>query len=99
MLPGYLQGIYDWNEINIDLVKLCRVYGHRLIISNVIKIDTKNNLVFLENRPSINYDFLSINLGIKTDSSKIKGAEKLFKLKPISSIKENFDKLLNLIKL
>ena len=95
MLPGYLQGIYDWNEINIDLVKLCRVYGHRLIISNVIKIDTKNNLVFLENRPSINYDFLSINLGIKTDSSKIKGAEKnCLKLKPISSIKENFDKLL-----
>ena len=95
MLPGYLQGIYDWNEINIDLVKLCRVYGHRLIISNVIKIDTKNNLVFLENRPSINYDFLSINLGIKTDSSKIKGAEKnCLKLKPISSIRENFDKLL-----
>ena len=95
MLPGYLQGIYDWNEINIDLVKLCRVYGHRLIISNVIKIDTKNNLVFLENRPSINYDYLSINLGIKTDSSKIKGAEKnCLKLKPISSIKENFDKLL-----
>ena len=95
MLPGYLQGIYEWNEINIDLVKLCRAYGHRLIISNVIKIDTKNNLVFLENRPSINYDFLSINLGIKTDSSKIKGAEKnCLKLKPISSIKENFDKLL-----
>ena len=38
MIPGYLQGIYDWNEINIDLVKLCRVYGHRLIISNVIKL-------------------------------------------------------------
>ena len=95
MLPGYLQGIYDWKEINIDLAKLCRVYGHRLIISNVIKIDTKNNLVFLENRPSINYDYLSINLGIKTDSSKIKGAEKnCLKLKPISSIKENFDKLL-----
>ena len=37
MIPGYLQGIYDWNEINIDLVKLCRVYGHRLIISNIIK--------------------------------------------------------------
>ena len=89
MIPGYLQGIYDWNEINIDLVKLCRVYGHRLIISNIIKIDTKNNLVFLENRPSINYDFLSINLGIKTDSSKIKGAEKnCLRLKPISSIKK-----------
>mgnify|MGYP000026190325 FL=1 len=95
MIPGYLQGIYDWNEINIDLVKLCRVYGHRLIMSNIIKIDTKNNSVFLENRPSINYDFLSINLGIKTDSSKIKGAEKnCLRLKPISSIKENFDKLL-----
>ena len=34
MVPGYLQGIYDWNEINIDLVKLCRVYGCLLYTSD-----------------------------------------------------------------
>ena len=94
MVPGYLQGIYKWEEINFDLVKLCRVYGHRLIIANITKINTKNKSVYLENRPKINYDFLSINLGIKSDSSKIKGAEKYcLKLKPISSIKRNFDRL------
>ena len=94
MVPGYLQGIYKWEEINLDLVKLCKVYGHRLIIGSITKINTNSKSIFLVNRPPVNYDLLSINLGIKSDSSKIKGAEKhCLKLKPISSIKENFDKL------
>ena len=96
MIPGYIQGTYDWDNINIDLVKLCGNYNHRLIISDVYKIDVKKKIVYLKGRPEINYDYLSINLGIKSDDSKIIGAsEHCLKLKPISLIKDSINKLLN----
>ena len=65
MVPAYIEGEYKWENINIDLFHLCNHFNHRLIISEIIKIDKKKKIVFLYNRPPINYDILSINLGIK----------------------------------
>ena len=95
MIPGYIQGIYEWDEINIDLMHLCNNFSHRFLIESVTKININQNLVHMENRPSISFDYLSINLGIQSNDKDINGAkENCIKLKPISSIKENINKLL-----
>ena len=87
MVPGFISGVYSWNEVNIDLVKLCNNFSHRLVIAKISKINTKTNTVYLHNRPEIKDDFLSINLGIKSNTDDIEGAELYcIKLKPISLI-------------
>ena len=95
MIPSYIEGNYNWNEINTDLAQLCNNYSHRLIISSITKVDTVKKLVYLKNRPPICYDLLSINLGIQSDKSKIIGSDKFaLQLKPISEIKKTIDKIL-----
>ena len=95
MVPSYIEGNYNWNEINTDLAQLCNNYSHRLIISSITKVDTLKKLVYLKNRPPICYDLLSINLGIQSDKSKIIGSGKFaLQLKPISEIKKTTDKIL-----
>ena len=47
MVPGYIQGSYDWSDINIDLIKLCNNCNHRLIVATVSKIDIKKKINIL----------------------------------------------------
>ena len=76
MVPGYIEGIYNWEEINIDLIQLSYQYNINIIISEVLKISAKENKIFLKNRPPIKFDFLSINLGIRSNiKNNIHGAK------------------------
>ena len=88
MVPGYIEGIYNWEDINIDLIQLSYQYNINIIISEVLKISAKKRKIFLKNRPPIKFDFLSINLGIRSNVNNIHGAkENALFLKPISEIK------------
>ena len=56
-------------------------------------------MIYLEKRPPINYDVLSINLGIISKKNNIIGAVKnTYSLKPISKVKETVDKTLEYFK-
>ncbi len=63
MLPGYIAGHYSWDEVHIDLDRLCRFAGARLIRAEVIGIDRIQRTVLLRDRPPIAYDLLSLNIG------------------------------------
>jgi len=64
MLPGYVAGHYQRNELDIDLVKLARAAGARLILDRAVGIDTESKRVRLADRPDIAYDTLSIDIGV-----------------------------------
>ncbi|MEO1552784.1 MAG: selenide, water dikinase SelD, partial [Pseudomonadota bacterium] len=64
MLPGFVAGHYDRDELDIDLVRLARQSGARLIVDRAIGIDTTRKRVQLATRPDIAYDTLSIDIGI-----------------------------------
>ena len=84
MIPGYIEGIYSWRQTNIDLFKLSMKLNIRFIHSEVINISGENKEIYLKNRPSISYDFLSINCGIKSNYTNIKGAKKFsLSVKPL----------------
>ena len=50
MVPGYIEGIYEWDEINIDLIQLSLKYNINIIVAKVLKISSKENKVFLKDR-------------------------------------------------
>ena len=73
MLPGYIAGHYTYDQIHIDLNRLCSFAGVRLIHASVTQIVPNANasprksgggLIYCDDdRPPIRYDALSIDVG------------------------------------
>lgn len=91
MLPGHIAGAYTHDEVHIDLWRLARATGTRLIHAPATGIDLADRRVAFADRPALNFDTLSIDVGITPDVSGIAGAaEHALLVKPIA---EFLDKL------
>ncbi len=87
MLPGCIAGDYTAEDIHIDVARLARQNGCRLIHAAATGIDRTAKRVLLVDRPPVAYDVLSVNVGITPDLSGIRGAEGLaVPVKPIAGI-------------
>ena len=64
MLPGHVAGHYDRDDLEIDLGKLCRHAGARLILGKVTAIDRAARRVHVPGRGAVAYDVASIDVGI-----------------------------------
>lgn len=64
MLPGLIAGHYRQDQIMIDLVRLARFAGARVILDRAIGIDTATKRIHLANRPPLRYDIASVDIGI-----------------------------------
>ncbi|MBM6579045.1 FAD-dependent oxidoreductase [Microvirga sp. BT689] len=94
MLPGHLAGTYARDEIHIDLERLARAGGARLIRGEAVGFDAGNRRVRLKGGQVLSYDILSIDIGITPDLSGIAGAtEHALVVKPIGSLLERWDRL------
>ncbi len=84
MLPGYVAGHYDYDEVHIDLGPLARFAGARLYHGEVEGIDLGEQLVHVPGRPPVHYDLLSINTGSRPRTIDAPGAlEHALPVKPI----------------
>ena len=63
MLTGYIVGLYDWDDIHIDLALLCAACHVNVIQGEVQKLDVLAQTIQIENRPDLHFDLLSINAG------------------------------------
>ncbi|MCR9279190.1 MAG: selenide, water dikinase SelD [Pseudomonadaceae bacterium] len=63
MLPGYVSGAYDSDSLHIDLLKLCRFAGARLIADEAVALDATSSMLTLAAGADCRYDVLSINIG------------------------------------
>ncbi len=88
MTPGLIENYYDIDEASIDLAKLCKNAESIFINDEVIKLDEKENYIYLKNHPPIKYDILSLNVGSesKTHELEISKGSKIIKVKPISNL-------------
>src|SRR5215472_10301939 len=59
MLPGWIAGHYRFEECHIDLGRLARFAGARLIHDEAIGIDRAQNRILCRAHPPIRWDFLS----------------------------------------
>ncbi len=73
MLPGFVAGHYTREELDIDLVRLSRFAGARLILGHATGIDRDARLIEVEGRPPVSYDYASFDIGITSDMPEIEG--------------------------
>ena len=73
MLPGFVAGHYSREALNIDLVKLARFAGARVILGSAVGLDTTAQLVHVPGRPPIAYDVASVDIGITSDMPDLPG--------------------------
>lgn len=99
MLPGYIAGHYSFDETHIDLGPLSGFAGARFFNDEVIGLDTERRHLICRNRPDINYDVLSIDIGSTPRTSGIAGADdNAIPVKPIDGFLQNWQYFLEGIK-
>jgi selenide,water dikinase len=74
MLPGLIAGHYRRDELMIDLVRLARFAGARVILDRATGIDREARLIHLSGRPPLPYDLAAIDVGITSDLPTLPGA-------------------------
>ena len=95
MLPGFIAGHYSREDLDIDLVRLCRRAGARLTLASATGIDLDRKLVVLDRQAPLSFDTLSINVGISTDCPHIPGfARWAVPAKPLGTLADRWERFL-----
>src|SRR5690242_12982404 len=84
MLPGFVAGLYDFSEYHIDLMRLARFAGARLIHDEATGLDRAAKLVLSRAHPPIRYDALSLDIGSTPRLDVPGAAEHTIPVKPIA---------------
>jgi selenide,water dikinase len=93
-LPGYISGIYERDDIHIDLRPLAQFAGARLIQSEITRIDFEQKIIHCDGRPTIEFDLISLNIGSKPNAIKIPGAKEFaIGIKPIDKFLVHWQQL------
>ena len=91
MLPGYIAGHYGFEEVHIDLDRLCQFAGARLVRAEVSGLDLDARRVLLAGRPALAFDLLSLNIGSTPQRDRVPGAvEFAVGVKPIHGFDERW---------
>ena len=99
MLPGYIAGHYDYDEVHIDLSRLAQFANARLYRDEAIGIDRVNRKVLCRNRPPVPFDCLSINIGSTPQVKNVEGAAQFaVPVKPIYQFNQRWMALLDRVR-
>lgn len=86
MLPGHIAGHYARADLMIDLVRLARHAGARVILGRAEGIDRVARHVIVPGRAEVAYDVASIDIGISSDLPDVPGfPEHCVAAKPLGS--------------
>jgi selenide, water dikinase len=75
MLPGYVAGQYEWEDLHIDLRSLCQFAEAQLYVDQVIGLDLDQQQVICAHRPPVHFDLLSLNIGSSPSIPAFLGSE------------------------
>ena len=73
MLPGHVAGHYALESLQIDLVRLTRFAGARLVLGRAEGIDRARACIHVAGRAPVAYDLASIDIGITSDMPDLPG--------------------------
>src|SRR5579862_1903302 len=95
MLPGYVAGHYRIAQCHIDLVRLARFAGARLIHDRATGLDREARQVLCADHPAIRYDVVSLDIGSTPRLGDVPGAaEYTTPVKPIAQFAARWEALL-----
>ena len=73
MLPGHVAGHYARGDLDIDLIRLARSAGARIILGKACALDRAARVVTIEGGRKVVYDIAAIDVGIHTEMPEIEG--------------------------
>lgn len=73
MLPGHVAGHYDRDALDIDLVRLARFAGARLVVGAACGIDPVAREIAVAGRPPLRFDVASLDVGITSAMPDLPG--------------------------
>lgn len=92
MLPGFVAGHYTSDDLYIDLIRLARAAGARIILGKAHHIDRIAQQVIIDGRPPIRYDVCSIDIGITSGMPELEGfSEHAVPAKPLDDFARIWD--------
>lgn len=95
MLPGYIAGLYSFEQCHIDLRPLCQFAGAQMILGRAVGLDLQQQRVELADRPPLSFDLLSIDIGSTPATVSVPGAsEYAIPVKPISKFLQYWQEVL-----
>jgi len=86
MLPGLVEGLYRRADLDIDLVRLARAAGARLILDRACGLDLSARTVRLARGRPVAFDLLSIDIGVTSARPDVQGAEHAVPAKPLDAL-------------
>lgn len=94
MLPGLIAGVYDHDQVHLDLLRLARFGGARLVRAEATGLDRDGRRLLLKNRPPLRYDLLSLDIGSTPQAADVPGAlEHATRLKPVDGLAERWRRM------
>ena len=93
MVPGWLAGLYAYDDICIDVAALCAKAGATFLQDEMTGLDATRRQVRLRGGAWIGYDLLSLDVGSTLHPPSIAGATVL-PLRPLSQLRGRWDGLL-----
>lgn len=92
MLPSTLAGLYQPNDMLIDMPKLCEQCGVRLIVDRANRLDPVNQVIEFAHQPALSFDVASINIGSVPAAEPLWQSHRiLISVKPLSTFLQRFD--------
>ncbi|QIZ82655.1 selenide, water dikinase SelD [Thalassovita gelatinovora] len=91
MLPGHIAGHYQQNDLEIDLVKLARFAGARIIDGRAVALDPVSKTVTVQDHGVIEYDVASLDIGITSELPQLRGfSDHAIGAKPLDDYAEHW---------
>ena len=94
MLPGVLAGLYEPQQMVIDLVRLCASAGAELIIGDVVGLDRQRPQLRFADRAPVPFDVLAIGVGSQPTFDNVTvatDAQQLLTIKPMQTLLARLD--------
>lgn len=94
MVPGWLAGQYEPDELSLDVAALCAKAGARWVPRHVVGLDAAGRRVRLDDGESMRYDICSVAVGSVASVTSVSGAvAHAALLKPLSGVQRVIDRL------
>jgi selenide,water dikinase len=96
MVPGFIAGQYQADELEIDVVPLARRARARVILSAATGIDAENKKILFADRPPLPYDVSSFDVGSTVAGLDLPGIrEHALPTRPIVGLVRSVDALID----
>lgn len=99
MLPGYIAGHYDYDDVHVDLGRLAEFAGARFYRDEAVGLDTSAGTVTCRTYPPVPYDRVSLNIGSTPRVDGVPGASgNVVPVKPINQFDRRWRELLERVR-